>query len=356
MKETSSRASLGWVAVVCILLASILLGHSARARVLPTIQIVATGGTIANTNGGRISGNALVDAIPQLGDVANLEVEEISRVASGRFTVDLWLRLAQKINESLAQEGIAGVVVPQGSNTSAETAYFLNLTVKSRKPVVVTAAQRPHGSVGADGDKNLLDAVRVAASKEAEGKGVLLVANEEIHAARDVIKQVSRRPDAWDSGDLGLIGMVDLDQVSFYRNSLRRHTVNSEFDVTGKSELPRVDVVYSTVGADGLLVETSANEGKAAGIVVAAFGTGSPANPIEGANQHEALKKVSDNGVVVVITNRGGKGRIVKSGTTTHTNYITGDNLSSQKARILLMLALTKTSSLVEIQRIFNEY
>lgn len=323
----------------------------------PVVKIMATGGTIANTTGGRISGDALVEAIPQLGEVATIRVEEFSRVASGRLTPKLWLGLAKRINQIFATEkDVSGVIVTQGSNTVEETAYFLNLTVLSDKPVVVTGAQRRHGTLSADGDKNLLDSLRVASSMEARGKGVLVVASESIHSARDVVKRVSRRPDTWESPDLGVLGMVDTDQVSFYRAPTRRHSAKSEFDVSTLNELPRVDIIYSYAGADGTLVNAAVVQGKAKGLVVAAFGTGSPADPVEGPNQHETLKKVSDSGVVVVITNRGGKGRIVKAGSTTHPSYISGDNLSAQKARILLMLALAKTSALDEIQRIFDEY
>jgi len=324
-----------------------------HAKDLPIVRLMATGGTIAHVREGytpdtRIQGAELVKDIPQLGKLAQFEVEEFSKIGSGDFTTKMLVGLANRINQIFAKEPkVDAVVVSMGSNSLEEVAYFLHLTVKSDKPVVLTAAQRLHGTLGADGDKNLYDAVQVAISPQSRGMGVLAVVNDEIHSARDVRKTISHRVDAWNSGDLGDIGLVDKDRVSFYRRPLRRHTKDSEFDVSNLTDLPRVYVVYSYIGADGILVDAAVNQGQAKGIVLAAFptGTGAP-------DQAETLLKVAAKGIPVVDSHRGGRGRPANR----YPEFVDGDNLNPQQARILLMLALTKSSTRPEIQRMFDEY
>lgn len=320
---------------------------------LPIVRLIATGGTIAHVREGytpdtRIQGAELIKDIPQLGKLAQFEVEEFSKIASGDFTTKMMVGLANRINTVFASEPkVSAVVVSIGSNSLEEVAYFLDLTVKSDQPVVLTAAQRLHGTLGADGDKNLFDAVQVALSPESRGMGVLAVVNEEIQSARDVRKTVSHRTDAWNSGDLGDLGLVDKDRVTFYRRPMRRHTKEAEFDVSGLTDLPRVYIVYSYVGADGVLIDAAVNEGQAKGIVLAGFptGTGSP-------DQAQALLKVAAKGIPVVDSHRGGRGRPGNR----YPEFADADNLNPQQARILLMLALTKTTARSEIQRMFNEY
>ncbi len=325
----------------------------AKSGELPLVKIIATGGTIANTPEGRISGEDLVKAIPRLKDYARIEVEEFSRVNSTQFSTKMMLDLAKKVNSVLSTgDKPAGVVVTIGSNALEEAAYFLHLTVKSEKPVVFTAAQRRHGALGAEGDKNLLDAVRVAVWPEAAGKGVLAVTNEEIQSARDTTKTTSYRVDTWKSGDLGDLGLVDSDRISFYRNPTRRHTTRTEFDVASLDDLPKVYVIYSYVGADGVLVKAAVDQGKARGIVVAGFPSGAAARPVQDA----ALEKAVREGVVVVLSHRGGRGRLSRGAHSSTPNFVKADNLTPQKARILLMLALTRTTDRGEIQRMFDEY
>jgi L-asparaginase type II len=310
---------------------------------LPLVKVVATGGTIANTPSGRLNAAEVAEAIPQLRKVARLEVEEVIRVGSSSITLANWLALARRVNDILAREGeVKGVVVTHGSNTVEETAYFLSLTVKSDKPVVLTAAQRQFTTLSSDSPKNFLQAVRVAASDAARGKGVLVVLNDMIHAARDVTKTLSYRLETYDSRDLGALGLVDEDKVSFYRAPTRR---GPAFDLPQK--LPRVDIIYTYADADGALIDAS----KAEGLVIAGFPTGSGTPAMD-----EAVKRVVAKGVPVVMTHRGGAGRVTDTRPSEKRPVLWGDNLTPQKARILLMLALTRTRDAAELQKIFETY
>src|SRR5262245_7578510 len=199
---------------------------------LPLVKVVATGGTIANTPSGRLHAGEVVDAIPALKTIARLEVEEVIRVGSSSITLENWLTLARRINEVFAKEPeVKAVVVTHGSNTVEETGYFLSLTIKSDKPVVLTAAQRQFTTLSSDSPKNFLQAVRVAASDEARGKGALVVTNDVINAARDVTKNITYRVETYDSKDLGALGFVDEDRVTFYRAPTRQ---SGGFDVSNR--------------------------------------------------------------------------------------------------------------------------
>ena len=315
---------------------------------LPLVKVVATGGTIANTPSGRRHAGEVADAIPALKKLARLEVEEVIRVGSSSITVENWLTLARRINEILAKEPeVKGIVVTHGSNTVEETSYFLSLTVRSEKPVVLTAAQRQFTTLSSDSPKNFLQAVRVAVSDDAKGKGALVVANDLINAARDVTKNISYRVETYNSRDLGALGFVDEDQVTFYRAPARKV---AGFDVSRLQALPRVDIIYTYAGADGALIEAAVNQ-KAEGIVIAGFPTGSGTPAMD-----EAVKRVAAKGIAVVMTNRGGMGRVTDTRASENRPLIWGDNLTPPKARILLMLALTATRDRAEIQRIFQTY
>jgi L-asparaginase len=316
---------------------------------LPLVKVVATGGTIANTPSGRLHAGEVAEAIPQLKKVARLEVEEVMRVGSSAITVEQWLALAKRINEILAREPeVKGIVVTHGSNTVEETAYFLSLTVHSDKPVVLTAAQRQFTTLSSDSPKNFLQAVRVAAADEARGKGALVVANDVINAARDVSKNISYRLETYSSRDIGALGFVDEDRVTFYRAPTRHP---APFDVTGLQKLPRVDVIYTYAGADGALMEAAIAQAKAEGLVIAGFPTGSGTPAMDVVTQRLVAR-----GIPVVMTNRGGMGRVIDTRPVEGRPLIWGDNLTPQKARVLLMLALTKTRDPAELQRIFATY
>jgi L-asparaginase len=316
---------------------------------LPLIKVVATGGTIANTPSGRLHAGEVAEAIPQLKKIARLEVDEVMRVGSSAITVEQWLTLARRINEILAREPeVKGVVVTHGSNTVEETAYFLHLTVKTDKPIVLTAAQRQFTTLSSDSPKNFLQAVRVAAADDAKGKGALVVTNDVINGARDVRKNMSYRVETYSSGDLGYLGFVDEDRVTFYRTPAKGRVF---FDVSKLDKLPRVEIIYAAAGADGALIDAAVAQTKAEGLVIAGFptGSGTPA-------QDEAVNRALAKGIPVVMTNRGGMGRVIDTRPTEKRPLIWGDNLTPQKARVLLMLALTVTRDPGELQRIFATY
>ena len=337
-------------AVIVLLVSG--MGAAAAQEPLPLVKVVATGGTIANTPSGRLNAAEVADAIPALKRVARLEVEEVVRVGSSSITLENWLRLARRINEILAQEAeVKGVVVTHGSNTVEETGYFLSLTIKSDKPVVLTAAQRQFTTLSSDSPKNFLQAVRVAASDDARGKGALIVTNDVINAARDVTKNITYRLETYNSRDLGVLGYVDEDRITFYRTPLKQHTTATPFDVSRLQKLPRVDIVTSYVDADGALIDAAVAHAKVEGLVIAGFPTGSATPAME-----QAMNRAAARGIPVVMTNRGGTGRITDTRGKEARPLIFGDNLTPQKARILLMLALTTTRDPAEIQRIFQTY
>jgi L-asparaginase len=226
---------------------ALLIGGAHAQDKLPLVKVVATGGTIANTPSGRLHAGEVAEAIPQLKGVARLEVEEVIRVGSSSISIDNWLTLARKVNEILAKEPeVKGIVVTHGSNTVEETGYFLSLTLKTDKPIVLTAAQRQFTTLSSDSPKNFLQAVRVAASDEAKGKGALVVTNDVINAAREVTKNITYRVETYDSKDIGALGFVDEDRVTFYRAPTRQ---TGGFDVSSRKTLPRVESIYTYVGA-----------------------------------------------------------------------------------------------------------
>ena len=329
----------------------------------PQISIVATGGSIAGVGpnrldfilypelGEHITIQQSLDRIPEAWDIAELAAEDLVSVGSTAIGPDEWLRLAQRINALLESDGTDGVVVTHGTATLEETAYFLHLAVKSSKPVVVTGAMRPPTALGTDADLNLLDAIRVAASPASAGMGVLTVLNNEIQCARDVVKTNTFRVETFKPNELGFLGYADSDgQVVLYRAPLRRHTAGAEFDVTGLDSLPRVDIVYCYAGSDELLVN-AVRANKSDGLILAGFGGGSfPPRAIE------AAAKAVEDGMPVVLASRSPNGRVVMTPRKDEQGFIVSDNLQPQKARILLMLALTLTRERSEIQRMFTEY
>lgn len=315
---------------------------------LPLVAVLATGGTIANTPSGRLHAGEVADAIPALKKVARLEVEELIRVASSAIGPGHWLSLARRVNERLSQPQVKGVVVTHGSNTVEETAYFLGLTVKSDKPVVLTAAQRQFTTLSSDSPKNFLQAVRVAASDEARGKGALVVTNDVINAARDVSKDISTRVETYSSRDIGVLGFVDDDRVTFYRIPVKQHTLATPFDVSRIETLPRVDIVYTYAGADGALIDAALAQG-AEGIVIAGFPTG-VGTPV----MDEAIRRAAARGLPVVMTNRGGKGRVMDKKPGEARPLVWADNLTPVKARVLLMIALTTTREASALQHLFE--
>ena len=340
-------------------------GQAARRGELPLIWVLSTGGTIAGTGtsstdlqnykAGSLLGEALVSAVPQIKQVADVKVEQIVNVASQDLSLDTWITLSSRINRIFTEDAtVAGIVITHGTSTLEETAYFLNLTVKHERPVVLVGAMRPATAISADGPLNLLNAIRTAASRDATGKGVLIVMNDEISAARDVTKTDTHRVEALRAPELGYLGYVDDDKVSFYRSSTKRHTSNSEFDMSGIKALPKVEIAYSCTQPSTVVIEALAKSG-VQGIVFAGTGAGNLSS-----FERSALKPIlslpTASRPVLVRSSRVGNGRVVSSAVYDGMGMIPADNLNPQKARILLMLALTKTTDLKEIQRMFAEY
>ena len=330
----------------------------------PKVWIVATGGSIAGIGPDRLDyilypelGKKLtiedsLARVPEVHDIAQVQSEDLISTGSTGIGPREWIQIAQRINNILQGDAeTAGVVVTHGTATLEETAYFLHLTVKSSKPVVVTGAMRPPTALSTDADLNLLDAVRVATSPDAAGKGVLTVLNNEIQSAREVTKANTFRVETFRPNELGFLGYSDSDgEVVFYRAPTRKHTSATPFDVAGTEELPRIDIVYAYAGADGLLVDAVRGHGSD-GLVMAGFGGGTypPAMLQAGA---QAVK----DGIPVVLASRATAGRVVMTPQKEELGFIVSDNLLPQKARILLMLALSITSDRQELQRMFREY
>jgi L-asparaginase len=347
----------------------------AQDAAVPRVRLVATGGTISNRTGERLTAEELVKSMPGVERYARPEFEQFSNVASSQLSIDQFVALAKRLNDLFATDpGLAGLVVTSGTDTLEELAYFLNLTVRSDKPVAIVGSMRNPSTLGYEGAANLLEGFRVAASPDARGKGVLVVLNDEINAAREVTKTDALRLNTFQTRGYGVLGVVDADRVVFYRNLLKRHTAASEFDIASATTLPRVDVLLVYQGADGDLIKAAADAG-AQGIVIAGAGAGATSGTQQAAIAY-ALKK----GVVVVTTTRAGSGRIAPSrrgadpqqgapdagrgdgpGATALTpderlRRVAGEDIAPVKARILLMLALAKTRNPIEIQRMFSEY
>ena len=324
----------------------------------PTIYILATGGTIAGSGSGALdtsytSGTVTVDkliaAVPEINKIATIKGEQISNIGSQEMNNEVWFKLANRVNELLTSGKADGIVITHGTDTMEETAYFLNLVVKSDKPIVMVGAMRNSGSLSADGPLNIYNAVNVAMNKEAAGKGVMVVMNDEIHAAREVTKPNTTAVDTLKSPNSGKIGTVFYGNVKFYMNPVRKHTVNSAFDITKIKELPRVDIIYSHSNDNPDFVNLAVENG-AKGIINAGMGNG---NPFPSAL--EALGEAVKAGVVVVRDSRVGSGETTLNGEVDDGKYgfLASDNLNAQKARVLLMLALTQTTDKAKIQELF---
>jgi L-asparaginase len=317
------------------------------------VRLVATGGTISNRSGARLTAEELVSTLPGLERYVRPEFEQFSNVSSGSLTLRQWIDLANRINDLFTEDSdLAGIVVTSGTDTLEETAYFLDLTVHSDKPVVLVGSMRNPGTPGFEGAANLLEAYRVAGDPVSRGKGVLVVLNGVINAAREVTKTDAHRLDTFQSREYGLLGVVDTDRVVYYREVVKRHTSNSEFDVAQIDALPRVDVILTYQGASGDLIKAVVDQG-ARGIVIATAGAGATSG-----TQEEGIRYAVAKGVFVVTATRTGGGRVAARDKASSAPgwRIQGEDLAPVKARILLMLALTKTQDAAVIQRMFTEY
>jgi L-asparaginase len=266
----------------------------------PKVIVLTTGGTIASRVGASMQdGNTLVSAVPQLIEHATVTVEEVSRVGSSQITPAHWLTIASRVNQRFHEDAsLRGIVITHGTDTLEDTAYFLNLTVRDSRPVVLTGSMRSANEISADGPANLLNAVRVAIAPDAPGKGVLVALNEHIAAARDVWKTDNRRVETFRSPELGYLGFVDPDGVVFYRSPLRTHTTSTEFEVATVTTLPEVAILYDYPGFNVAMMDAVLAT-RPAGIVFAAFAGGRLS-----AGGRAAVAKAVGNGIPTVIASR----------------------------------------------------
>ena len=332
----------------------------------PRVKVFGCGGTIGSIGAHRLeyvvypegadhlTAQESLARIPDVNDFAEVQGEDIISIDTRGSAIGPaeWLVMAHSVNQAFQEDpGLAGVVLTQGSASPEEAGYFLHLTVKSSKPVVVTGAMRPPSAMGTDADLNLMDAVRIAACPDAAGMGVLTVLNNEIHSARDVTKSNTFRVETFRPNELGFLGYADADgEVVFYRAPTRKHTTATPFDVAGMHSLPRVDIVYAYGGADSLLVDAVRQNGSD-GLILVSFGSGMPTPGLQ-----EAGAQAVQDGIPVVLASRATAGRMPMDWRIEKLGFMVSGNLLPQKSRILLMLALTLTSDRGEIQQMFYEY
>jgi len=325
------------------------------------VTILATGGTIAGaaesgTQSGYTSGAVTIDAmlaaVPGIDKIAKVKGEQVSNVGSQDMTFDILLKVAKRINELAKDPGVDGIVITHGTDTMEESAYFLNLTAKTEKPVVMVGSMRPSTAVSADGPLNLYNAVAVAADPKAKGRGVLVVMNDQIHAAHSLTKTSTTSVETFMSPQRGLVGIVSYGKPDFYNSPTWKHTSQTEFDITNVTKLPRVDVIFAAADSSPDLIGSAVANG-AKGIVVAGVGNGNmnKASVDAAAN---AVKK----GVVVVRSSRvptGVVGRNVEIDDD-KLGFVASDELNPQKARILLSLALLKPRPVDAMQKLYDTY
>ena len=341
----------------------IALTLATAAQAKPRIKVLATGGTIAGAQAsssdvgyksGTFSVDDLIKAVPQLKDLADLTGEQVANIGSQTMNHDVWLKLAKRVNEVLKDGSTDGVVITHGTDTLEETAYFLSLVVKSDKPVILVGSMRPATAISADGPANLYNAVALAASPEARGRGPMVVIDDEIHYAREVQKTNTTELDTFQSPNRGRAGVINVGKVQFFSPNNTRHTTKSEFSVDGKAvtDLPDVEIVYSYENLGSEIIDDLVKEG-VKGIVLAGVGDGNSTD-----SAIAALSAAAKKGVAVVRSSRTGSGLVVRNVEVDDDKlgFIAAMELSPQKARILLMLALMKTSDPATLQQTFMQY
>jgi L-asparaginase len=333
----------------------------AQQKKLPNIVILATGGTIAGAaatgtqaayTSGAVTIDAMIAAVPGIRDLASITGEQISNVGSQDMSFNIMLTLAKRINELLATPQVDGIVVTHGTDTLEETAFFLNLVVKSDKPVVLVGSMRPSTAVSADGPLNLYDGVAVAADPNARGRGVLVVMNDWIQGAHSITKTSTTAVQTFMSPVRGVVGVSAYGKNDYYNNPPWKHTTASEFDVSNVTALPRVDVIFVDVDVSPDLIDCSVKNG-AKGIVIAGVGNGNMTKAML-----EAAARAAKQGVVVVRSSRVPTGTIGRNVEVNddELGLVASDELNPQKSRILLALALLKPRPVSQIQELFYTY
>src|SRR6201986_1051585 len=352
------RAAFVWL---MLFLAVSVSFQNAWSQERKNIVILATGGTIAGAaasgtqsayTSGAVTIDAMLKAVPGIEKLANIKGEQISNVGSQDMSFDILLKLAKRINELLSTSAVDGIVVTHGTDTMEESAYFLNLTVKSEKPVVMVGSMRPSTAVSADGPLNLYNAVAVAADPQAKGRGVLVVMNDQIHAAHSLTKTSTTSVQTFMSPLRGVVGVSAYGKDDWYNYPPWKHTSQSEFDISKVTKLPRVDIVFADADMEPDLIDASVKAG-AKGIVIAGVGNGNM-KKVWGAAAAPAVK----NGVIVVRSSRVATGMVDRNVEVDDDKlgFIASDELNPQKSRILLSLALLNKLQPAQIQQLFRTY
>jgi L-asparaginase len=349
------------LAAVCLIAAPVPVPAQAPAKAPARVVVLATGGTIAGAaasdvqagyTSGQVGVEQLLAAVPQAKKLATMKGEQIANIGSQDMNDEVWLKLARRINELAASSDVDGIVITHGTDTIEETAFFLNLVVKSKKPVVLTAAMRPSTALSADGPLNFYNAVAVAANPQAAGRGVLVVINDWIHGAASLTKTSTTAIQTFMSPLSGLIGTVAYGEAEFFRGPVGKNTADSEFSLDGVTALPRVDIVMAHENMDGALIDAAAAAG-AKGIVIAGVGNGNMT-----ATALNALASQAKKGIVCVRASRVVTGRVGRNVEVDDDKLglVASLDLNPQKARVLLRLALAKHADTARIQKMFDEY
>ncbi|MFG0904734.1 L-asparaginase 2 [Photobacterium damselae] len=334
---------------------------SFAATDLPNIKILATGGTIAgagqsatesNYTAGKVGVDALIAAVPDMTKIADISGEQVVSIGSQDMNDEVWLKLAKRVNELLAQDDVDGIVITHGTDTMEETAYFLDLTVKSKKPVVLVGAMRPSTAMSADGPVNLYNAVVAATDEDSKGRGVLVTMNDTIFDARDVTKTNTTSVNTFQSPNFGPLGYIHNSDAKYQCSPERKHTTETVFDVSKLTSLPKVGIVYNYANASDLPVKALI-DAKFDGIVSAGVGNGNLYHTV-----FDQLEKASKDGIMVVRSSRTPTGSTTLDAEIDDAKYgfVASGTLNPQKARILLMLSLTQTKDYKDVQKMFQYY
>jgi L-asparaginase len=350
-----------FVAFVCILTAGAFVRADDAPKTKPHIEIIATGGTIAGAQAnksdygykaGAFDVNNLINAVPQMKDLADITGEQIVNIGSQDMNDQVWLKLAKRINERLASGEVNGVVVTHGTDTMEETAYFVDLVTPNDKPIVFTGSMRPATAVGADGPANLYNAVAVASNPKSAGRGVLVVLNDSIHLARNVTKTDTTNVETFRSLNRGPVGLVNTGKIGWFDEAPPSGDKGAPFSVDKLDALPRVDILYAHANMSADLIDASL-KGGAKGIVIAGVGDGNMTQPVL-----DRLTQAAKDGVVVVRSTRLAQGIVLRNNEVNDDKlgFVASGELTPPKARVLLLLALTKTKDPAEIQKMFYSY
>jgi L-asparaginase len=355
--NTCTRTSIAAALIVAV----VSVGTARAENGKRNIVILATGGTIAGaaatgTQAGYTSGavtiDAMIAAVPGLTELASIKGEQIANVGSQDMSFEILLKLAKRINELARSNAVDGIVVTHGTDTMEESAFFLNLTVKTDKPVVMVGSMRPSTAVSADGPLNLYNAVGVAADEKARGRGVLVVMNDWIHGAHSLTKTSTTAVQTFMSPVRGLVGVANYGKNDFYTSPEWKHTTQTDFDISAATQMPRVDIIMASVDMSPDLIDCAVAKG-AKGIVIAGVGNGNMNKA-----SVEAASRAAQGGVVVVRSSRvatGSVGRNIELNDD-QLRFIASDELNPQKARILLALALLRRASPEQMQTYFYTY